>query len=441
MGRGTTSKAIRKANRSSLKDADISLKSIEDAFSNLMNPDDNGDEAVINDKLINLTGICKITRKILKQFCSKEHTPRTHELFADEFKKIMDFCKDIKTISNEVIERLNQTIEQPIIPAIEPAKPDEPVERVEKVEIPENPEPIKTTEEDVEIVEADDDIEIVESGDAYEADDDVADENVETTDVVKTIENTETADEIAEIRKEFLAQNIIKKKDKVKIARQLSIYNYIKDSHVINNMIVLCGNLIKYNELDDVNNLTYSFAINEPGIDLNILPFCEINFKIVFVDDDDVSETEKKYILTLLHILKSQTKIIYDIITSPNIDVKEFSNVIMGIIPILRKRIPRCDRAFDHLANSASILENNFGKYYKDIHQSGDPSMLIQNFVMDVADNVQDDSRLISELRTIVEFHRKQLNKGDANINPQLKSMFGVVDKAFKAIDDNGQQQ
>ena len=83
-------------------------------------------------------------------------------------------------------------------------------------------------------------------------------------------------------------------------------------------------------------------------------------------------------------MLFNTTYDIYQIITSPDIDISEFSDIIVDSIKQARKMIPRANKAFKKIEESVELLKDNFQNYYKDFITTKNPTIIIENFILDV---------------------------------------------------------
>ena len=142
-----------------------------------------------------------------------------------------------------------------------------------------------------------------------------------------------------------------------------ALYKVLKESNEVKTIVVASGNLNHYKRnLCDEKNLTDDFIKREPGVNFTPIPFCLIDLKHIWASEKCSSQV-KKFLLTIL----SKTYIIgfeiYDNVTGPNIDIKKFSTVLVESIKAIRKQVPRCDKAFDMISDSVSMLEGNFKGY------------------------------------------------------------------------------
>ena len=123
----------------------------------------------------------------------------------------------------------------------------------------------------------------------------------------------------------------------------------------------------------------------------------------------------------------------YDTITSPDVDVKKFSKVIISSIAKVKKRIPRCEKAFEKIEQSVGLLEGNFDGYYKDFVQSKNPSTIIESFVIDVSQSGGSDPQTTRQFRKIINYYRKA-TQGKIK-DPKMKKIFDMLSANFNAME------
>jgi hypothetical protein len=168
------------------------------------------------------------------------------------------------------------------------------------------------------------------------------------------------------------------------------------------------------------------------------LQFCPIygadgiNFKLLYCDPR-LDEMDRKYLLMILHKVYVISHEIYDILTSPDIDIDEFVQVIMSSVDDVRKQIPRCDAAFNKIVESVDLLRNNFGDYYKDFVSSNNSAVIMENFIIDVSQRTEATPKLTAQFRKIISHYRKLASQ--KNNNPKLQMLFKHIDKNFQELE------
>jgi hypothetical protein len=213
-------------------------------------------------------------------------------------------------------------------------------------------------------------------------------------------------------------------------------YKRIKDSNLMNKIIVTCKNLVVHKKsIGDMSKLTARFLTHSAG--LTFSPFPElpiVNFKEIYNNGDLVrTDQARKLVLTVLHKAYVISHEIYELMSSPDIDVGEFVDMILSNLGEVEGQIPRCGEAFAKLRNSVDLLKGNFSGYYRDFVSSNNPTIIMENFVLDVSRQTDSSPKVTAQFRRIITHYRK-LAKQHAN-NPKLRSLFQQVDKSFQELE------
>lgn len=212
------------------------------------------------------------------------------------------------------------------------------------------------------------------------------------------------------------------------------LYGALKDSEEVKSLVVASANLNHFKKyLYDEKNLKDTFIKKEPGVNFTPVPFCMLNLKRIWTSDN-CNAFVKKFLLTILHKTYVIGYSIYDNITSPNIDIKKFSGVLVESIKTIRKQVPRCDKAFDMISDSVSMLENNFKGYYKTSIEASNPSLIIESFIVDVSLKQKTNATVTTQFRRIIMFMKK---KSQGNNDPRVKKLFSILNSQFKTMEQN----
>jgi hypothetical protein len=178
------------------------------------------------------------------------------------------------------------------------------------------------------------------------------------------------------------------------------------------------------------DNISDSFICSYPGNTLMPLAFTSMDFKLIWYSD--IEPKGKKFLLTILqHTFKISFEI-YDIIYSPDIDIHEFSNILISTITTLREKIPRCDKAFDVIENSVNMLKTNFKDYFRESVETENPASILQSFIIDVGNTQKANPVVVAQFRKITSFMKK--NAANSN-DPNVKKLFKMLNNQFNAID------
>ncbi len=219
-----------------------------------------------------------------------------------------------------------------------------------------------------------------------------------------------------------------------------NLYNKLKDCTEVKQIIITTSKLkdyVKYikNRQNIVIGKSDRFIVKESSIELKLLDFCKLDLKFIW-NSNKSNEIIKKYILNILSHTYEIGLDIYKIITSPNIDIRKFSKIIVDSIKNLKIQIPGCNKAFDIISNSINILENNFDTYYKDSMQSKNPSMIIEHFISDIAIQTKPNGNLTKQFKQIISFLQTNITKKMGKTkNKEMEKIFGILNKNIEIME------
>jgi len=223
----------------------------------------------------------------------------------------------------------------------------------------------------------------------------------------------------------------------VNLKNVISVYNVIKDNELIKLLLITCKKLIVYQKyIENIDNLSCNFISKSPGVSLQLFSFSTLNFKYLFMHPV-MNENNKKYVLIVLNMLYVKTYDIYNLVTSPDIDIDKFSNIIIESIQQAKKSIPRCEKAFKKISQSVNLLKNNFNTYYKDFIQTQKPTIIIEHYICDLGKDLDADAETTRQFKRIVMFYQKQYHNSGKNKDPRLNKMFETINEKFKILESN----
>ena len=250
--------------------------------------------------------------------------------------------------------------------------------------------------------------------------------NVNITMVLDFIEQLDS-----EIKKD-VPLNIFKSPS-IKAEEQKRYYT-LKDSKVVESILSVCHNLINHrSNLEKTKNI---YFVNDiPSEFIALAPITNIDFKALWADEF-FSEKLKKVSLLMMKILLQKSYAIYKIVSTPDIDVKKFTETITGSILTLKRRIRGCDDAFNEIARSVNLFEDNFSNYYRDFvgTEQSNPSVMIDNFVRDIINKHEGkkQKRLIMQFGRIVRYIKQQYQKNRAMMPAKKRQ---VSDTLFDSLE------
>jgi len=212
-----------------------------------------------------------------------------------------------------------------------------------------------------------------------------------------------------------------------------SKYAGAKGCGVINTVVLTCKELLPYKKyLQDPAALSDRFILKGAGTTIAPIAGLALNFKQVYIDDRN-SPGDRTFLLLVMHKLFTIGHDMYEAVSSPDVDMEEFVEVIMSSIEEVKKHIPRCDQAFNKIIESVSLLKGNFSGYYKDFVASNNPSIIMENFVLDVSKGTKSSPTVTAQFRRIISHYRKMADQQASH--PKLQSLFQQVDKNFKELE------
>ena len=212
------------------------------------------------------------------------------------------------------------------------------------------------------------------------------------------------------------------------------VFDAAKKCVVVNTAVITCKNLVPHKKsLQDLSQLGDRFLTRAGGLTFAPLPdLPDVNLRRVY-GDTRLTAGERQYLLAVLSKMYHVTHDVYEAVSAPDVDVDEFVSVIMSSIGEVKKHIPRCDQAFDKIVESVGLLKGNFGSYYKDFTASGNPTIIMENFVLDVAKNTKATPAVTAQFRRIIGHYRKLASEQSSN--PKLQSLFAQVDANFSELE------
>lgn len=214
----------------------------------------------------------------------------------------------------------------------------------------------------------------------------------------------------------------------------IRFYLNVKEHKVVKDSIHICKNLIIYKKFIENNeDLSDSFIRSSKNREIKIFPNCDFDIKFLY-SFSKIDDSIKKYILIFLNMLYNTTYDIYQVITSPDVDISKFSEIIISSIAQAKKMVPRAGKAFKKIEESVELLQSNFGGYYKDFISTKNPSIIIENFILDCSkeqgENV--DLDLARQFKKIAMFYKKK-SAGKIK-DPRINQIFEMLDKNFAML-------
>lgn len=208
------------------------------------------------------------------------------------------------------------------------------------------------------------------------------------------------------------------------------LYKDLKDNAYLKKVIITGSRLSAYkSHISEVDKMDSVFVQKEPGLTLQPLAFSTLDLKIIWMT---AGVKAKKFILSIIRHAYLIGIDCYGIVTSPDVDIKKFSKILITSISKMRQMIPRCDKAFAVIEKSVQMLEDNFSNYFKGSVEAGNPSIIIESFIVDISTTQKSSPIVTAEFQRIVAFLK---NRSSQNKDPKIKKLFSMLNNQFASVD------
>ena len=210
-----------------------------------------------------------------------------------------------------------------------------------------------------------------------------------------------------------------------------------KDCMSIKEIIMLQSYLAEYKQyISDKDNLSDHWIKRMP-MGTKVLKFSNLDLYLLW-NDPRMTEELKKYILTVFNGLYRASLEVYQINTSPDVDIERFSEVLTEAIAKVQQvpELNRCRTAFKKIRESVDLLQENFNGYFKDFVQSQNPSTIIESFIIDVSSQQQSSPQLTREFRQIIRYYQKMSNQNNVK-DPNIKKLFSALDDRMTVLENS----
>jgi hypothetical protein len=212
------------------------------------------------------------------------------------------------------------------------------------------------------------------------------------------------------------------------------VYNDIKKSQLINQFIVMCGNLAPYeSHIKDEHNLSAGFIKRMPGVEWKPFPFIGLDILKIY-NLPVVGPNTLTALVAVLHKMYTFSRELYAEISSPDVNIDEFAQIIIDNLGKI-SRIPalsRCQDAFKKIRESIDMLKENFSGYYREFVTTKDSTVILQNFIIDVGSKTSTSPSLTKQFQTIIAYYRK--NAGNQSNDPRLGPVFDKLNESLSNL-------
>jgi hypothetical protein len=207
----------------------------------------------------------------------------------------------------------------------------------------------------------------------------------------------------------------------------------MRKSPIIKSMTTIYNKLTLYKKhYSALDALSYKFIIQMAGVEWKPFPFTTLDLKYLFTLPN-INDNTIYFFMTVLYKCHSIGQQLFQLLSSPDIDINKFVDVIMSNIEEIQKRpeLHRCNKAFKKIKDSVQLLKDRFGNYYKDFLDTENQNIMMEHFILDVSKEANGDPQLIMQFRTIINYYRKQVQS--TNMNPNIKAMVDKFAEQFGA--------
>ena len=215
------------------------------------------------------------------------------------------------------------------------------------------------------------------------------------------------------------------------------VYRKLKENPATKRLIIMCNRLEKYKvNFENPEKLRENFVNAEPGLDFKIFDFSNLDLKYLW-GICDIPSSAKKYILALFADLYKHSHALYNLVTSPDVDIKAFTQSLIASIGDLRKqpKLARCKRAFKRIEMSVDLLNEKFSDYYRESIITQNPDTLVGNFIYDVSQQGKDDPKLMREFKVLIQY-MEELSRANGKANdPKIKQIFAMLQTNFNLME------
>jgi hypothetical protein len=214
-------------------------------------------------------------------------------------------------------------------------------------------------------------------------------------------------------------------------------YSTIKTNDFINSLIILCDTLEPYRvNFQDKTKLNPAFVASMPGVSwmpLSDAKISSLDFKMIMAEAP--GESTVRFLMLILHALFDASFKLWKTVSTADIDIDRFTVIIMDNLQAIKKipALSRCDKAFARLEKSIGLLKDNFGEYYKSVLTTKDPTMLVQEYILDVSKNSAPDPATMRQFTTIMNYYQK--NQSGMPKNPKIQSALNSISANFAKIE------
>ncbi len=233
-------------------------------------------------------------------------------------------------------------------------------------------------------------------------------------------------------------RNYVESVDTVNLTGE--IWHGIKTHDFVQTCLVTCNKIAEIHAqfVHSWATADRKFMNRYPGLVFKpFSPWCDLDIKRLWLIDGETQIDLREIIFTVLKNIFGAMREMYDIYMSPDVDISRISEIIVSSLGDLKKRIPRCEKAFAQIERSAIMLKENFSNYYQDYLETKDPNNIFTAFISDVGKSCGNDTQLIFQCSRIVQFYKKhaQMKIASGEITGEKRKMFESLLDNYKNLE------
>lgn len=248
------------------------------------------------------------------------------------------------------------------------------------------------------------------------------------------------------VKSKSLEDNDYSKVDSETKAKFARDYTNCKNCYCKNIIMVTCSNLTQYEKYIKTPNVPHAdLFLKKAGNLICILgDLNNFNFKRLY-NDSYLNTEDKSFLLLLITKLYEIGNDMHNVISEPDIDVDENAETMMNMCRELKKKVPRCNDAFDKIFKSVGVYKQNFSKYHKDYIGSDNNTLISwQNFIIDVASDSDLTPKVKNQFKRIIstlESNQAMEPNSDPIVKEMLKEIHSNMEKLDKCIKDDDKKE
>jgi hypothetical protein len=210
-------------------------------------------------------------------------------------------------------------------------------------------------------------------------------------------------------------------------------YQELKADNQIRQIILLCQSITPH--AHHLKDITGRWILNMPGLSYVPFSFTKLDLKRIW-ENPQCNDAVKRYVVQTLDLLHKTTTEIYQLYSSPDVNITRFSEAIVSSIEKIQglPELSRCKAAFKKIIESASLLQENFGNYYRDMVQSKNPNTIIESFISDVSNKSSSMTpKLLNQFQSIIRFYKKQSDGKPKD--PKVQKLMDALSDKMKGVE------